>query len=252
MTGRPTWSEPRADHDPAPGPGHPLARALSTAARRFRSEPSVGAQLDHLVTTAVRLVPGARDAAAKALDDQLKVTVQRHTSELARQIDAVQVDAGEGPYLDTVRGQQTVLMTDTDHERRWPTFTSRARSLGVGSMLALPLHVRGRVLGVLVLCSPVAGALDDESEQVAQLLACHAAVALARARRLNQLNAALESRDLVGQARGMLMQRYAIDRDQASAVLKRVSRTTHRKLDDVARELVLTGQLPGLRPPPTS
>lgn len=223
-----------------------LAEALGAAARSFQAENRPDAMLDQLIVAAVRLVPGAQDASFAVFVRRKHVESQHQTSELTQQVDAFQTKTGEGPCLDAIHGQHVVRALDMGHEQRWPNFAERASQLGVGSVLSLQLHVRGDTLGALNLYNRQADAFDDESEQIGLLLASHAAVALAQARKLDHLTTAIASRDLIGQAKGMLMQRYTIDQEQAFRVLMRISQTSHRKLHDIAHELVHTGRLVGL------
>ena len=112
-------------------------------------------------------------------------------------------------------------------------------------MLSFQLYVERDNLGALNLYSADACAFDDESEHVGLLFAAHAAVAMAGARRQEQLTHAVTVRDLIGQAKGILMERYKITADQAFQVLARASQQTNRRLADVADELTQTGSVPG-------
>jgi GAF domain-containing protein len=140
-----------------------------------------------------------------------------------------------------------VSVPDLASEQRWPDFSARAAALGVGSMLSFQLFVEGDNLGALNLYSSESDAFDDESEQVGLLFASHAAVAFADAQKLDQLNSAVETRDLIGQAKGILMERYRISAEQAFRVLTRVSQQRNRKLRDLAAELADTRHLAGLQ-----
>lgn len=119
----------------------------------------------------------------------------------------------------------------------------RASALGVGSRLSLQLFVRGRDLGALNLFSRERDAFSDDSERVGLLFAAHAAVALAGAQQQAQLRRALDTRDLIGQAKGMLMERYTISADRAFAVLVRLSQAGNRKLVDICEQLASTGRV---------
>jgi hypothetical protein len=130
-------------------------------------------------------------------------------------------------------------------ETRWPRFAQRAFHAGAGSMLSFQLYVEGDNLGALNLYARQPGAFDDESEHVGLLFAAHAAGAYAGAQKQDQLIAAMATRDLIGQAKGILMERYKISGDRAFSLLIRVSQNTHRKLRDVADELVRSGELTG-------
>jgi hypothetical protein len=128
-------------------------------------------------------------------------------------------------------------------EERWPDFVARATDYAVGSMLSLQLFVRGDDLGVLNLFSSQPNGFDDESEHVGLLFASHAAIAMSGAQEKEQLRSAIEFRDLIGQAKGILMERYKISSDRAFQVLTRASQTRNRKLHDIAFELVTQGSL---------
>lgn len=128
-------------------------------------------------------------------------------------------------------------------EQRWPEFAKRAVDLGVGSMLSIQLYVTGDNLGALNLYSEAAEAFDDESEHVGLLLASHAAIAMASAQQQEQLVQAITTRDLIGQAKGILMERHKITSEQAFTLLIRASQLANTKLRDVAEHLTTTGEL---------
>ena len=130
-------------------------------------------------------------------------------------------------------------------EQRLPRFAAEAVRLGVLSSLSFQLFVEGDDLGALNLYARAPHAFGEESEDVGLVLAAHAAVALAGARREDHLRRAVDNRDLIGQAEGILMERHELTADQAFQVLARVSQQTNRKLVDVAEELTRTGTVPG-------
>lgn len=224
-----------------------LSEQLGEVARSLQAEAATDAMLDEVVAAALRLIPGAQEASISVVTDRRNVPAENSSSELARAIDELQTEVGQGPGLDTIYEQQTVRVPDMRSERRWPDFARRAHELGVGSMLSFQLFVAGDNMGALNLFSREANAFDAESEQVGLVFASHAAVAFAEARHIDHLNLAVDSRDLIGQGKGVLMERYSIDNEQAFLVLVRVSQRTHRKLSDLARELVSTRQLKGLK-----
>jgi AmiR/NasT family two-component response regulator len=116
-------------------------------------------------------------------------------------------------------------------------------------MLCVPLWVHERCLGALSLYAGEAAAFSDLHERVATLLATFAALALAEAKRADQMHDALGNRDVIGQAKGILMERYGVTADAAFGVLSRVSQAENMKLAEIARRLAETGQLPGLAGP---
>jgi cell division protein FtsL len=146
--------------------------------------------------------------------------------------------------LDAIYVEQTVRVSNMAGEDRWPEFAKRATQLGVGSMLSFQLYVVGDNLGALNLYNREPDAFDDESEHVGLLFASHAAVAMVGAQRNEQLNRAMGTRDLIGQAKGILMERHKLTAEQAFLLLVRASQATHTKLRDIAEQLTTMGQLP--------
>ena len=178
------------------------------------------------------------------------VVSEAASSDLPRRIDTLQQETRQGPCLDSAWEHETVRVPDMAHEERWPLFAGRAAGAGARGMLSFQLFVSGQDLGALNLYSYRAGAFDDESEHVGLMFAAHAAIAYATIRRHTDLAAAVESRLLIGQAQGILMERYGLVPDQAFAVLVRASRSTNVKLRQIAAQLVDTGVLPeAVRPP---
>jgi len=143
--------------------------------------------------------------------------------------------------------QKTVRVPDLCTEQRWPEFARRACELGAGSMLSFQLFVEGDNLGALNLISCQRGGFDEESEHVGLPFAAHAAIAFAAADKQDQMRQAIHTRDLIGQAKGILMERFKIDADQAFHILTKASQHTNRKLRDVAEQLVYAGDLAGPR-----
>jgi GAF domain-containing protein len=108
-------------------------------------------------------------------------------------------------------------------------------------MLCFQLFVHRNTLGALDLLARSPSAFTDESEHVGLLLASHAAIAAADAHHLENVRGALVNRDMIGQAKGILMERFKITSEQAFAVLAKVSQENNRKVFAVAEDLVRTG-----------
>ena len=145
------------------------------------------------------------------------------------------------------RGLRTAdrRVTDLTTEQRWPLFAARAAELGVASMLSLQLFGEGDNLGALNLYSRAPGAFGDESEQVGLLVAAHAAIAYIGVRKETHAAQALIHRDLIGQAKGILSERYQISGERAFLLLTRISQNSNRKLHEIAVELVHSGTITG-------
>ncbi|WP_201787291.1 GAF and ANTAR domain-containing protein [Actinoplanes sp. TFC3] len=218
---------------------------MSDVARTLQSEDSLGDTLDAIADAALHTVPGAEYAGLTTVERRREVSTPAATDDLVCQVDQAQYDTGQGPCLDAVYEKRTVRLADMSTETQWPDFTRRALKLGVRSMLSFQLYVQQDDLGALNLYSAKADAFDDESENVGLLLAAHAAIAMADARKEHQLSAAISARDLIGQAKGILMERHKITGDRAFHVLVRTSQKANIKLAEIARYLVDTGELPG-------
>jgi transcriptional regulator with GAF, ATPase, and Fis domain len=226
-----------------------LATQLSELARVLQQEEHSEATLERVVQAAVTLIPGAEEGSISVVTGRSHVESQAPSSDLSRRLDALQAETGQGPCLDAAFEQRTVRVSDMSTEHRWPDFAARANEAGVGSMLAFQLYVDGDTLGALNLYAKQPNAFDDESEHVGLLFAAHAAVAYAAVHHQDNLRQAMETRDLIGQAKGILMERYKLTGEQAFELLVQASQTTHSKLREVADELVHSGSLAGQQPP---
>ena len=226
---------------------HEVAQTLSDLARSLENETSPEATLGAIVAAAVHTVPGVQCAGITAVQGRRKVTTPAATDELVREVDAAQYQTGQGPCLDAAYEHHTVRLSDMAREDRWPQFTARALAMGIRSMLSIQLYVVGNNLGALNLYSADTDAFGDESEEVGLLFAAHAAVAMVGARRQQDYGKAISMRDLIGQAKGILMERHRVTADQAFVLLARTSQRTNTKLTEVAHILTESGELP--RPP---
>jgi len=166
------------------------------------------------------------------------------TGKLPLEIDRLQQDLSEGPCLDAVFEHPTVHLDDIHEEARWPRFSRLAAENGLGSLLSFQLFVIGDNLGALNLYATQPHAFDEASESVGLVFASHAAIALAGAQQEERLRTAIAGRDLIGQAKGILMERFRLTADQAFQALARVSMATNRKVREVAEDFVRTGELP--------
>jgi GAF domain-containing protein len=226
-----------------------LGDVMSRVARQLQDEHGdVEATLQAITTTAVRVVPNAGECSISYVTGRSRVEPRASSSDWPRELDALQGRIGQGPCLDAVWETEVVRVDDVAADRRWPDFARQAAQLGAGSMLCFQLFVTGDQLGAFNLYSRTPGAFDDESQEIGLMLAAHAAVALAGAEHESDLRAGMGSRDVIGQAKGILMERHKLTADQAFGVLTRVSQQLNRKLVDVAGELTHTGAVPGSGP----
>ena len=207
-------------------------------ARSLLAERDVQHTLQKICDLAVETIDGCDHAGISFLKGKA-VETPAASDDVPRVVDAIQYETGEGPCLDAIREAEVFESGDLGREHRWPNFASRAqRATGVTSMLSFRLFVEGDTLGALNLYSKAADAFDERSRTVGLVFAAHAAVALSSAMHDEQMEEALQSRDLIGQAKGILMAREGIAADQAFDMLRRASQRLNVKLRDVAGGIV--------------
>ena len=237
------------DEVATPDARHDLNEVLTRTARRLQEEHGdVEATLQAITTTSVSAVPHAENCSISYVTGRSKVQPRAATSERSQQADELQGRLGQGPCLDAVWEQEVVRVDDVAAAERWPEFAAGAAALGMGSMMCFQLFVEGDQLGAMNLYSSTAGAFDAEDEEIGRMLAAHAAIALAGAEHEQNLRRGMDHRDLIGQAKGILMERHKLTAQQAFDVLARASQETNRKLVDIAVELTDTGALPAASP----
>jgi GAF domain-containing protein len=166
------------------------------------------------------------------------------TDEVIRQADKLQTRLGEGPCLQAMWDGETFVVADTATDPRWPTFGPKAAELGLHSILSVRLHSGEQTLGAINFYCGSVREFDRDDVAMAQIFAQHASVALASARREEGLRIAIDTRHLIGQAQGILMERFGVSADKAFAVLRRYSQDNNVKLRDLADQIVRTRQLP--------
>jgi GAF domain-containing protein len=166
------------------------------------------------------------------------------THPVVADLDRVQLEYGDGPDIDVVSDRFSVLISDTRTESRWPNWAAQAAAAGVRSLLGTRMYTSDTTIGSLNLYDKEADHFSVEDQQVAHIIARHAAVALDSAQDSVNLWRAIDARKTIGQAQGILMERFAIDADQAFAVLRRYSQDNNIKLYAVAERLIATRKLP--------
>lgn len=199
--------------------------------------------LDHVVQVAVRMVPGTDDAGIALVSDTGLETVAA-AGDVAVAADDVQRAIGVGP-ADAVIAEGSVLrIADLSADERWDQFGAMAADLGVRALLACPLPMPRQRAGVLTLYSARIGAFDAAAELVVPVFAARAAIAAAYAEKVTHLERAVRSRQVIGQAVGILMERHRLSAKQAFATLVTASQESHLKLREVAQRVAETGEEP--------
>ncbi|WP_199430900.1 GAF and ANTAR domain-containing protein [Qaidamihabitans albus] len=225
-----------------------LAVTLAEMARDLLAQASVQSTLDRIAYHATRVIEGCDDASILVVRGDEYESVAA-TSRLARDSNTIQGELREGPCFDAARDEEEVYriadLNATAH--RWPRYTPRARELGIGSMMGFMLFTGEENLGALDLYSRRPSAFTGNSEQVGWVLASHAAVGLANARRDAQLRDAIATRQDIGEAMGIVMERHKVSEDEAFGILRKSSQVRNVKLREVARLINKTGEIPGAR-----
>ena len=212
----------------------------------------------HMLTDrSVRLL----DASAAGLllaDPRGELRVLAASSERARLLELFQIQSDQGPCLDCFRSGQPVAVADlSTTAQRWPRFAPAAQEAGFAAVQALPMRLRQQTIGALNLFRAAPGTFDQEDMRLGQALADVATISLLNERSMRrsetlneQLQAALNSRVIIEQAKGKLAERLQLDMDQAFNVLRRYARTSNIRLSDLARAFVDGSEtFPGLIEP---
>lgn len=161
------------------------------------------------------------------------------TSERVDKAHRLQVELDEGPCLDAIKGSATYFTSDVVADERWPRWGVAAGDLGIRATIGVRLATRHRGYGSLNVYSGSVGAFDDVDAGLIEVLAAHATAALSAVTRSEGLETALETRNLIGQAQGILMQKFDIDADAAFQFLTRISQHENLKLRDVAEAIAV-------------
>ncbi|MFJ4366670.1 GAF and ANTAR domain-containing protein [Streptomyces chartreusis] len=219
---------------------------MASMARDLLAQDSVAATLERITASATELVEGCDAAGILVLHDST-VESLAPTHQLVIDSDQLQERLGEGPCFDaarTAQGERVFRIADlTRLPQRWPAYAPQAHVLGVGSMMGFLLFTDDEDLGALNLYSHKPGAFTDASELAGWLLASHAAVAFSSARTHAQMEQAVATRHLIGEAMGILMGSHHITEEQAFDVLRRYSQENNIKLREVARLVCERGSL---------
>lgn len=158
--------------------------------------------------------------------------------------DRIQYELRQGPCVDAAQDSKIVVSSYLATDERWPEWGPKASALGFNSVLSAELHARGRRIGALNLYGTSEATFSPEDIALAALFARQGALALGYARSEEGLREALETRTVIGQAQGLLMERFEIDPDRAFATLRRYSQHHNIKLKALCRQLVETRALP--------
>ena len=216
---------------------------FAVLAREFAAANDFSTILRHAIRAAQALISGVEHAGVLTVSGKLALTTVA-TDDLVRQLDRKQRATGQGPGLTAAFEHETAVhASDLPADPRWPAFAAAAAPVGILSVLSFSLHCGTTAIGALTFYAAPARAFTVGDIHAGTLLAAHAAVAADAVTTASHLHTALQSRDTIGQAKGILMERYKITAEQAFFLLTTASQRNNRKLRDVAGDLTATGEL---------
>jgi hypothetical protein len=195
--------------------------------------------LQIITAGAVAIIPGVRWAGISLIQGRT-VEPRVPTDPLVAVLDALQSELNDGPCMTALREHHTVHIDDMSQTTQWPKFAQAAFELGVRSSLSFQLFVRKDNFGALNLYGDEPGIFDEDSFLYGQIVAQHASIAMAGSHTVEQMSRAITSRDIIGQAKGIIMERHGVDEVEAFALLTQLSQESNTKLPDVASGVVET------------
>lgn len=224
-----------------------LARSADDLTSSQPGLPTAGDQrLERLTRAALDNVPGTDYVVLTMREQDGGLASYAPTSPDIEELDRLQVSLGEGPCLDAVAAGTSTVIDVPDfaaETTRWPRFCAAASSLGIGSLISFGMAPDGAVPGAVNFYSRSTDGFDETARVIAGAFAMQAAVAVYGAQRISSLERALATRDLIGQAKVILMERHHATPERAFDMLVGASQDTNMKLVDVARWL--TGEVAG-------
>lgn len=216
-----------------------IARSIAQAAQQMHRAATVDDTLEVIVRSAAEALPTFDHIGVSTLEKGGGMTTRASTSALVLELDDLQYSLREGPCVDSLGGVDVVTAPRIQHAGDWPNYVPGASAHGLQSQLAVRLDLDDRgTIGGLNLYSTTSEDIAGEDVVVAAFFATHASLALGKARQVESLFEAVESRQRIGQAVGILMERYSIDEHAAQAFLWRTSSHGNIKVRDVAAALV--------------
>jgi GAF domain-containing protein len=227
-------------HNMTPPQNYDLAQRMAELARAVAAPRSVEEVLADVTAAAVELIPGTDTAGVLLIAKGGKFESLAGTSNLTYQLDDLQMKYKEGPCVEAAVDELIVRTDDFREEQRWPRYSAAVVEIGVLSGLSFKLYTSDRTAGALNLFAFKPNAFDAEAESIGAVLAAHAAAAILASRQGQQLESALSTRDRIGQAKGIIMERYGVDDVRAFDMLRRLSQDSNTKLIDIAQRVIDT------------
>jgi GAF domain-containing protein len=218
---------------------------VAEIARRLAESEDLDELLHRIVELGTAHLEGCDGVSLMLVRAGGRIDSPAYSSRVAYDSDQAQYHTNEGPCLEAIREHATVLIDDLETDERWPNYRRAALELGVRSMISFRLFVHADTMGALDFYSRRPHVFDARSRLLGQVFASHAAVALKSAIVEVGLHTALETRDVIGQAKGILMERERLSPDAAFGRLRALSQRDNVPVRVLAQDIVATGEVPG-------
>jgi len=218
---------------------HDLALRMAELSRSIALR-NVDEVLADVTAAAMQLIDGVDVAGVLLIGKANSFETRAPTSDLMFKLDELQMRYLEGPCVAAALDEVVVRTDDFRNEPRWPNYSPAVTALGVRSGLSFKLYTADRTAGALNLFAFEPRLWDSEAETIGMVLAAHAAAAILASREGDQLQSALSTRDRIGQAKGIIMERFGIEDVRAFAMLRQLSQDSNTKLVDVAQKVIDT------------
>lgn len=207
--------------------------------------------LQPALQTVVDVAPeiASADAASITVLDHGRYRTAATTDPSVVEADSLQYALGEGPCVDATDENEHYLISDVANDPRWPRWGPRAAGLGVGSVLAVHVRVGDTSIGAINLYSHAGRDYGLEDISVGYMLASQVGAALAAVTKIENLTVGMDRRTIIGQAQGIIMQKYDLDAGVAWNTMVRLSQDSNIKVRLLAEEIVSKRALPEHRGP---
>lgn len=222
-----------------------VVESVTALSRLVMAHEDVGSTVGQIANLAVHAIDGA-EVCSISLSRKGEITTVASTADIGLKIDQLQYETNEGPCLSSIEKQRTFQIPDMQQDATWPTFSKRVvAETGVKSMLSYVLDVHEGALGALNLTSSTHDSFSRDDVATGAVFAAQAGVALANAlsqevnrESIHQLEEALQSRQLIGQAVGLIMASQKVDAEEGFRMLVRISQNANVKVRELAEELI--------------
>jgi GAF domain-containing protein len=218
-----------------------LRRTMEDLTGTASHRTDIGLTLQRVTAACVELIAGADAADVLVITSFDEFESLAATSALPEMLDRAQQQFNEGPCVNAAHGDSVVLCNDLRDDPRWPRFAKTAVKAGVAAMMSFQLFTHDERVGALNVVGLQPNCFGEDAEAVGAMLATHCALALIADNKEQQFESALASRDIIGQAKGMIMERFNVDAVRAFELLTRLSQNSNTRLSDIAAQIVARG-----------